>query len=404
VTRSPRSQRAVLALLILLLAPPAVSAQQDEPEQLPPGTIVYGPLTLTPSLVIKDMGRDDNVFNEAVDPKSDFTFTLTPRASVGLRARRIRLTYVSTLDYVYYESYASERGANLTSEARVDVDLGRLRPYVSLTGTNTRNRLNPEVDARARHHDQIYSAGAAVRVLSRTNLLLSGRHGAIEYEPDETFRGVSLEQSFNAQVDGIEGGVGIELTPITTFSVLAQREQQRFDLSPSRDSNSWRVWPMLSFNPTGLLTGTAAIGYRHFDALDPRLSDYSGLVASVTIGATIYGRHQLQSTYLRDVQYSYDPSTPYYVANGGRVTWTTVVVGPVDLRGTVGRSLMHYRGEVDDAGTDTATIFGGGMGYRFSEHARLGLNTEWIERDSDRSADREYRNRRIFASLTWGSN
>jgi hypothetical protein len=39
-----------------------------------------------------------------------------------------------------------------------------------------------------------------------------------------------------------------------------------------------------------------------------------------------------------------------------------------------------------------------------SEHARLGLNAEWIERDSNRSADREYRNRRIFASLTWGSN
>ena len=316
MTGSPRSQRAVLALLTLLLAPPAVSAQQDDPDQLPPGTIVYGPLTLTPSLVIKDMGLDDNVFNEAVDPKSDFTFTLTPRASVGLRARRIRLTYVSTLDYVYYESYASERGANLTSEARVDVDLGRLRPYVSLTGTNTRNRLNPEVDARARHHDQIYSAGAAVRVLSRTNLLLSGRHGAIEYEPDETFRGVSLEESFNAQVDGIEGGVGIELTPITTFSVLAQREQQRFDLSPSRDSNSWRLWPMLSFNPTGLLTGTAAIGYRHFDALDPRLSDYSGLVASVTIGATIYGRHQLQSTYLRDVRSS--------SIRRHRITWRTV--------------------------------------------------------------------------------
>jgi hypothetical protein len=404
VTRSSRCQRAVLALFALLLVPATVSAQQDEPEQLPPGTIVYGPLTLTPSLVIKDMGLDDNVFNEAVDPKSDFTFTLTPRASVGLRARRVRLTYVSTLDYVYYQSYASERGANLTSEARVEVDLGRFRPYVSLAGANTRNRLNTEVDARARHHDQIYSAGVAVRVRSRTSLLLSGRHGAIEYEPDEAFRGVSLQESFNSQVDGVEGGVGIELTPITTFSVLAQREQQRFDLSPSRDSNSWRVWPTLSFNPTGLLTGTAAVGYRHFDACDPRLPDYSGLVASVTIGATIYGRHQLQSTYLRDVQYSYDPSTPYYVANGGRVTWTTVVIGPVDVRATVGRNLMHYRGGTDDAGSDTATIFGGGMGYRFSEHARLGLNAEWIERNSDRSANREYRNRRIFASLTWGGN
>jgi hypothetical protein len=138
-----------LVLLSFAIAPGVVSAQQGEPEQLPPGTIVYGPLTLTPSLAIKDLGIDDNVFNEAVDPKSDFAFTLTPRASVGLRARRVRLTYVSAVDYVYYDTYVSERGTNVNSEVRVDLDLGRLRPFASLAGTNTRSRLNTEVDARA---------------------------------------------------------------------------------------------------------------------------------------------------------------------------------------------------------------------------------------------------------------
>lgn len=385
------------------MARPVVSAQQAPPEQLPPGTIVYGPLTLSPSLIIKGLGLDDNVFNEAVDPKSDFTLTLTPRASVGLRARRIRLTYVSAVDYVYYDAYASERGTNVTSEVRADVDLGRLRPYASLVGTNTRNRLNTEVDARARHHDLTYNAGLALRVASRTRVLLNARRSTIEYEPDATFRGVSLQESFDGRVERIEAGLGVDLTPITTLSVLGQREQQRFNLSRSRNSNSWRVSPTLTFSPTGLLTGTASLGYRHFDAVDQTLPDYSGLVASVTIGATVSGRHQVQATYLRDVQYSYDPSTPYYVANGGTVTWTTIVAGPFDVRGTVGRTLMHYRGDIGDRGTDTSTTDGGGIGYRFSEHARLGVNAEWVERHSDRSADRGYRSRRIFASLTWGS-
>ena len=402
MTRRVWRQRMALVLLSFAIAPAVVSAQQGEPEHLPPGAIVYGPLTLAPSLVIKDIGVDDNVFNEAVDPKSDFTLTLTPRTSVGFRARRLRLTYVTAVDYVYYETYASERGTNVTSEVRVDVDLGRLRPYASLAGANTRNRLNTEVDARARHHDQSYTAGLTLRVASRTNVLLNARRGRIEYQPDATFRGISLQDSFNGRMERIEGGLGIDVTPITTFSVVAQREQQRFDLSPSRNSNSWRVSPTLTFSPTGLLTGTASFGYRHFDAVDP-LPDYSGFVASATIGATIYGRHQVQATYLRDVQYSYDPSTPYFVANGGGVTWTTIVAGPFDVRGTVGRNLMQYRGEVGGAGTDTSTTYGGGIGYRFSEHARLGVNAEWVERNSARSPDREYRNRRIFASLTWGS-
>ncbi len=403
MTRRTVQQKVALLLLVAGLAPATASAQQPPPET-PPGTIVYGPLTLSPGLVIKDAGLDDNVFNEAVDPKSDVTFTITPRANVGLQVRRVHVSLVTALDYVYFNTYESERGTNLASEVRADVDLGRLRPYASLAGTNTQSRLNPEVDARARHHDKAYSAGLSLRVTSRTNLLLNARRNKIEYEPDETFRGVSLQDSFNGDLDRLEGGIGFELTPITTFSVLVERAQQRFDLSPSRNANSWRVSPTLTFSPTGLLTGSASVGFRDFDALDPALPDYTGLVASVSIGATIYGRHQLQASFLRDVQYSYDPSTPYYVNNGGSMTWTTIVAGPFDVRGTFALNQMPYRSaDVDLAGTDTSTSYGGGIGYRFPGNARLGMNVEWVERDSEISADREYRNRRIFASLTWGS-
>jgi hypothetical protein len=397
-----RHVRLIIAVLSFAIVPAVVAAQQDTPEQVPPGAIVYGPLTLAPSLVIKDMGVDDNVFNEAVDPKSDFTFTLSPKASATLRVRRVRLAYTTSIDYVYYDRYDTERGTNVASEVRADVDLGRLRPFAVFDGTNTRNRLNSEVDARARHHDQAYGAGLTLRVASRTSLLLNARHGTIRYDDDADFRGVPLQESFDGSVDRIETGFGIELTPVTTYSLVVQHEQQRFDLSPSRNSETWRVSPTLTFSPTGLLTGVASFGYRHFDAVDPGVPDYSGFIASATIGATIYARHQLEAAYLRDVQYSYDLTTPYYLRNGGNLTWTTIIVGPWDVRGTGGRTLMHYRGDVSGAGTDTLTTYGGGIGFRFSEQARLGMNAEWADRSSNRSLDREYRNRRIFASLTWG--
>jgi putative beta-barrel porin BBP2 len=395
---------AALTLLGIALTPAAALAQQTPPDQPPPpGTMVFGPVTLTPSLAIKDAGVDNNVFNDPVDPKSDFTFTIVPRAHVGFRARRLRVTYQTAADYVYYDTYETERGTNVSSDARADLDLGRLRPYVSVAGTSTRNRLNAEVDTRARHHDRTYGAGIAVGVASRTSLLLNARRATVEFEPESSFRGVSLEESFDSRTDSIEGGIGVELTPITTLSVLAQHEQQTFDLSPLRNSRSWRIAPTLTFSPIGLLTGTALLGYRHFDADDPTLPDYAGIVASVTIAATIYGRHELQGTYAHDVQYSYDPSTPYYIANGGTLTWTTMVAGPFDVRGTGGRRLMHYRASDPVAGGDIWSEYGGGIGFRFGDRARLGLNAEWTERDSDRSPDREYRNRRIFAALTWGT-
>ena len=393
-----------LAVFIVVLGPAAAAAQQAAPEQVPPGTIVLGPVTLAPGVALKDIGVDDNVFNDADNPKSDFTFTVSPRANVGLRVRRLKVSYVTGTDYVYYQQYASERGTNVSTEVRLDADLGRLRPYAVLSGANTRGRLNTEVDARARHHDRAYGGGIAVRVASRTGVFLGARRSTIDYDPESTFRGVSLEESFDGRQDRVEAGVGVDLTPVTTFSVVGQREQQRFELSPLRASDSWRVSPTLTFSPAGLLTGTASVGYRRFDALDPALPDYSGLVAQVAIGATIYGRHQLQAAYTRDVQYSYDPSTPYYLANGGSITWTTIVAGPFDVRGTTGRNVMQYRLGGQQAGTDTSASLGGGIGFRFGDRARLGVNAEWVQRDSTRSAEREFRNHRVFASLTWGAS
>jgi putative beta-barrel porin BBP2 len=385
-----------------VLAAGVAFAGQDA---VPPGTLTYGPFRLTPSLLVKDMGVDDNVFNESVDPKRDFTLTVTPRADVVFRMRRLRLNYVTVADYVYYRKYRSERGINGSSSARLDVDLGLLKPYATISGLNSKSRLNNEVDARARHRDLLYGAGVALKIASRTNLLLNGSQGRVAYEPDAEFRGVDLRQSFDGRRRTVDAGLAIALTPLTTFTMSMAREQQRFQLSPDRDSNSWRISPTFSFSPTGLLTGSATVGYRRFHPLSPALPEYSGIVSAVTVGATIYGRNQLQGVFNRDVQYSYDLATDYYVGTGGALTWTLAVVGPIDVRGTGGRYLMDYRGSggAVQSGRDLTTTFGGGMGYRFGQRARLGINVDWLRRESNRSADRTYRNHRIFAGLTWGT-
>ncbi|HYT75899.1 MAG TPA: hypothetical protein VEL79_14190 [Vicinamibacterales bacterium] len=390
---------ALAAIGLMTLASVCAGQTPDKP---PPGSLTLGPMTLTPALSVRDVGVDDNVFNEAVDPKRDFTFTLTPRADVVFRMRRLRLGYSTATDYVYYRKYVTERGVNTSSAARVDVNLGALKPYASVTGVNTRARLNTEVDARARHHDLVYAAGASVQLFSRTHLLVNGSETTVRFDPDASFRGVDLQESFDGTRRAVDGGFAVDLTPLTAFSVLVAREWQRFDLSPDRNSDTWRVSPTFTFSPEGLLTGRASIGFRRFRGASPNVPNFAGPVAAVGIGATIYGRNQLQADFNRDVQYSYDLITPYYVGTGGHVTWTTLVAGPVDMRGTFQRTLMHYRGLLTP-GDDRTMSYGGGIGYRFSGHARLGINAEWARRDSDQSATRRYRNHRIFAGLTWGT-
>ena len=370
----------------------------------PPGTVILGPVQIRPSIILKDMGVDENVFNESVDPKHDFTFTLSPSANVVFRMRRLRLRYLTATDYVYYRTYKTERGNNTSSSARMELDLGLLKPYGSITGLNSKSRLNSEVDTRARHRDLAYGAGVAIKIASRTNLLLNGTQTTVSFAPDAEFRGVDLSRSFDGRRRTVDAGVGVALTPLTTFTVSLAREQQRFQRSPDRDSNSWRITPSFTFSPTGVLTGSASVGYRRFQPVSPTLPGYTGLVSNVAVGLTLYGRHQVQTSFSRDVQYSYETANAYYVGTGGTMSWTLSVVGPIDVRATGGHFLTDYGRTAAEGGHDTTTSYGGGLGYNFSNRARLGLNADWTRRDSSRSAQRGYRNHRIFAGLTWGTS
>ena len=49
-----------------------------------------GPFHVNPTLLLKELGVDTNVFNAAGEQKSDFTFTVTPQADVAVAfARRM---------------------------------------------------------------------------------------------------------------------------------------------------------------------------------------------------------------------------------------------------------------------------------------------------------------------------
>jgi hypothetical protein len=390
------------ALLAALAIFPSRALAQD-PDTPAAGTMAYGPFRITPSLVLRDMGIDNNVFNDSVDPKSDFTFTLTPRADVVFRMQRLRIAFGTAADYVYFHNYASERGTNTTSSVRGDVNLGRIHPYISAAGVDTRQRLNPEVDERARHHDVTYAAGVTMDVASRTHVRFNASRTTFAFDPGEAFRGVELRESFDGQRRTLDGGLSLDLTPITRFDVLVARERQTFVLSPDRDSETWRAGGGFTFSTDGVLRGSALLGYRNFHTISPAVPEFSGFVAAATVGATLYGRHDLLAVVNRDVQYSYDQSADFYIGTTTGLTWTMLLKGPFDVRATATRALMDYRTLAGSADPDRMITYGGGIGYRFTGRARLGVNTDWSRRTSDLSAERTYRNHRIFAGLTWGT-
>jgi len=390
------------ALALLLLVPASAVQAQTTPDS--PTVFKAGALSLKPMFAIKNIGRDNNVFNEAENPKSDFTMTLAPSAEFGFQPGRLKFTLIAGTEYMYFKQYESERGTNTSASVRLDVDFGVLRPYATFAGVNSKERYNTEIDARARHRDQNYGAGIGLKLFTRTTASAGFKHLRSAFDENETFRGENLAESLDSQTDIIEGLVGFELTPLTSFEVNVSHEEQRFDHAVERDANSIRVLPTLRFSPMGLLNGSVAIGYRRFTALDPRTPNFSGMIASATTGVTLYERHRLDVTFNRDLTYSYDRVTPYYIATGGSVAWTWLIVPRFDVKASVSRNQMRYHGQaVPTAATDdTYFAYSAGAGYRPGRNLRLGIAGDWFRRESQTSADRTYENNRIYGTFTWG--
>jgi hypothetical protein len=387
--------------LAVALGPRSSSAQSEGDR---PGFRV-GPVEFRPRLLLRDIGVDSNVFNEPTNPKSDFTLTAAPDVEIATHPGRLKLAYTTGAEFVYFRTYTSQRARNGSIGGRAELDLTWLKPFASFSATETSARPNSEIDVRVEHHPWTYTAGTTVKIASRTSIGILGRRTRETYDEHAEFRGEDLAQSLDTTIRTYETSFNVDLTPFTTFSIVGAKEEQRFDYASERNADSIRVAPTLTFSPLGLVTGSASVGYRRFNGLDPSLPDYSGIVASGNVGILFYDRYKVDTTFTHDIRYSYERALPYYIVSGLRATLSLRTYGPVDVRALGGRESMDYR-TIDgpaSPGPDVLALYGGGVGYRLGTRARVAVDVERSHRSSERADSREYRNNRVLALFTWGA-
>jgi hypothetical protein len=403
-----QTQTRTLAVLLLLTAGVGPASGQTG-GQMPPdpadnARIQAGPLSVNPRLELVNVGVDSNIRDEAFDAKEDFTATLRPSLDATLRFGRGRLRYRGSLDAVYFHTYKDERSINRSGEIRLEARLTRFVPYVSVAGLATRERPNREIDLRARRTTQTVAGGASLLIFSRTSIVGEVKREIFRYDATEFFRGENLSRGLNERRTTINGGLRLALTPLTTLSLTAAAEQDRFDASPDRDADTLRIMPALEFDPSALLAGSVSVGFRRFKPLHGTMPPFRGVVAQVSTRYTLLGRTRFALQASRDLDYSYLVDEPYYLRTGAALTITQAVGGPFDVQVSGGRDRLEYRtaiGSAEEAGTDTTDVGGGGIGYRLADTARIGVNIEFTRRRSPvvlRAFDR----RRIFGSLTYG--
>ena len=364
-----------------------------------------GPLYLTPWLDIPQFGVDSNVFNEAVDPDSDFTAQIQPQVQGWLRMGRARVSFGQLANLMYFQTFASERAVNTTSTVRVDVPLARVTLYGGAGFVRTKDRGGPEVDVRARSIRQPLNGGVTVALTRKTVVDVGADFDEMSFEEGARFGTASLRQQLTRSTESYHVTLKHAITTLSSVWLTVRQEASRFEFSPLRDNTTLRVAPSLQFRPNALLSGSAEVGYLRLEPGDPTIRDFAGPVARVDLSYVLRGATQFSVQANRDLVPSAAEAETYFLQTGfgGSVThrvterWD-VQAGATRLRLTYGSSGRAASTTIRPAETIASTMVGGG--FHFSKRLRVGFQGQFLLRDTG-VIDRTYENTRLMGSLSY---
>jgi len=406
--------RAFLAIVLFTLAAAApVAAQQQagaaDPEVDPTETarFRFGPLRFTPSIALTNLGVDTNVFNDANNPKQDKVGTFGPATDLWMHFGRSLLSGKTSVQYLYFDQYDSQRAWNSAHWAKWEVPLARLTPFVEGAYSNSRNRAGYEIDSRIRLIDQSVGVGTEVALSSQTRLVLSAARMRTAYDDRESALAAEAATALNRWSNVERMQLRYKLTPLTTFVVDAEAVQDRFASETIRNTDSISVLPGFVMKPSALISGRVSVGFRNFTPLQAALiPPYRGPVAVVDatyiLRATRFG-----VKVGRDVVFSSQAQQPYYVLTDATVLLTQRLTYTWDVVLQAGRQVLDYTAITTslasaDPQVDTINQYGGGVGYRLGRMFRFGVDSIYFRRRSSNVALRDFEGLRVGASITYG--
>lgn len=395
-----------VALLIVLL-PSRVLAQSEIDRMREDARMRIGGLYVSPSLELREFGLDSNVFNQAGDQSPDFTATLVPGATLGLPiARRALVNGRVDSNFVYYHRFASQRSIDPNVSLRATVFMSRVNVWVDGSYQNSRQRINQEIDARARRLTTRANAGIDVNATPRITLTFAGGASRTDYADDQVFRSVGLRQALAGDARSMTGSIKYQWTPLTSFHLQADQRAERYRFATFKNVDRLRVAPGVEFRPRALISGSAYVGFSQLRPLDPSVQSYTGPAVALTLSYTHQSATSVTVTMDRDAEVSYQATAPYFIATMLGVSVRRQLVGSFDA--TAGVQRHHYgylaRRSADTAPerVDTTNNLSADVGYRFGTGGRVGLGVSFWTRDSNLATDVRYSGVRVGTTLNYG--
>jgi hypothetical protein len=387
------------------------AAAQEPPQITPPphpfGQVRVGVLSFTPLIHFTNVGLDTNVFDHAgtVRQGGDFTATVVPGVETRVTTPRLDARVSSTLSFVYYQKYATERAVNPAVDATVEE---RLSSRLSLYGRSGigyfKERTGFEIDSRPRRLD--HSSTVGTRIGDRKlQLDLHGTYAGVAYDPDAFYQNVNLAETMNNTSHGAGAGLTFRLSPYTSVVTLVDATATRFEFATDRDTNSYAESVGLQFHPRAMISGTAGLGYRVLNPLSVRNPSFSGFTPRAGLTYTLRDVLTVGVGAQRDVETSFYSERPYFLYTLYEGSVRQVLFHRFDIGGSLQYTTIEYQQFITEGVTlpaldpDIVRMVTVSLGMPIARKLRGGW---YVQRWERMSAERPYHTTRAGFEISVG--
>jgi len=291
----------VLLVLLGVLGAQATAASTDSPLE-PPDLSQYvrwGPVRARPSVSIRNLGYDDNVFFASGEetPRGDYRVTLGGGLEgLVLFGDRAFLEFDGRLNYTMYQTYGgsttintplgqqeipSQNYVNGGVTSRVTIPFrGGWGVFADLDLIQLENRPTSEFDTRVKQRTSRFGFGFIVELGWRTFVEFTRATADLSYDDGRT-------DLTSAQLDRIDQSNQLKfiyrVTGLTSLTLEMTSTDYTFDVASQRDSTQRSILPGFVFGERSKLGGWVKAGYSNFDMKDPGQPDYSGPVGEARL-------------------------------------------------------------------------------------------------------------------------
>ena len=172
-----------------------------------------------------NIGYDNNVFYAPtnVEPKGDFTFTVTPAAKLRMPIFRSVVTARVTEDLIWYQTYASERAANSGLNVGWRMPFNHVSFTVNAHRLNVKDRPGYEITQRLQRTENGFDALVEYRIRPKTFLGVTAQRVSTDYNDNPVIDGINYADQLNHVTSGGGATLRYQLTPITSVSLVVAR-------------------------------------------------------------------------------------------------------------------------------------------------------------------------------------